>query len=340
MLTTLFASYRNTATLVSLILEGGFMCPHRTIDEYVDAYTNFKPTDGEVWVCKEPLPFFNIPEKVDRLDFDKMREPRVFFAGCPCSIFSLPIDARPSSVAFILYEGILYGRYLLDSYLVDTVSQNAELVRIGFARHKPGNETVVDEPLAILAALQWINKSPQELIQISRKNMNDTNGFEAYLFFHLRQIFEMPMELDTVFTFRSDFTSENCPWQHEKFELVTVCTDEDGTQRVSVVTPSSGPSSNIGFKVSSGEDVLEWISTNRRQVTFCFPPSSMGPDILFFGRSEASGKLVLLVITCQAYNVIKKEHLINGVRNVTPSWFWKDKRHKVSLFPWIVLPLE
>jgi hypothetical protein len=71
---TLINSYRNTATLVSLILEGGFMCPHRTIDEYVNAYTDFKPTDGENWVCKEPPPSFNIPEKVVRLDFDKMGE--------------------------------------------------------------------------------------------------------------------------------------------------------------------------------------------------------------------------------------------------------------------------
>jgi hypothetical protein len=199
---------------------------------------------------------------------------------------------------------------------------------------------VVDGPLAILASLQWINTTVNALMEVSRHNLKGTTGLDAYLFFHLRHVFETPTELDTVFTFRSDFTVGNCPWQHEKFELVTVWADEDGTQRVSTVTPSSGPSSSIGYRSTSGEDVLEWISTNRRQVTFCFPPSSMGPDVLFFGRSKASRKVVLLVMTCKAYDDIKKHHLIRGVHSVTPSWFWKDKSPKASLFPWIVLPLE
>jgi hypothetical protein len=71
---TLLTRFRSTAALVSLILEAGYRCPHRTINKYVKVFTDFEPTDGESWTNHEPpLPLdFNFETKVTRLNFDKM----------------------------------------------------------------------------------------------------------------------------------------------------------------------------------------------------------------------------------------------------------------------------
>ena len=74
-LTRHFARYRNTATLVSLMLAGGYRCPHRTIDEYVKVFTNFTPTDADNWTVHEPLLLdFDCNATVTKLSFEKMSE--------------------------------------------------------------------------------------------------------------------------------------------------------------------------------------------------------------------------------------------------------------------------
>jgi len=244
---------------------------------------------------------------------------------------------QASTLSIAIYDQILYGRYSLSAF---ASADRATFVEYGFARHKSTiRDTVIDEPLAILAALQWVNKSAKlSLFECLRhdigRHSKRKNGFEAYLAFYLRKVFEMTPELDAVFTFRKDFAG--LPWCHDKFELVTVSNPGNGSDPlISVVTPSCGPSSNVGFLANSGEEVLEWISTNKDQFTFCFPPESFGPDLLLFLRSKVSGKLLLVVIQCKKCDSVKKQVLIHGVRTVTPSWFWKSKDKKVCSFLWI-----
>ena len=94
------------------------------------------------------------------------------------------------------------------------------------------------------------------------------NVFEAYLAFHLREAFETAPKLNEVFTFRRGSTQRMEPsWQLERFELVTVvASDDKGQPQDWVTTPSSGPSSELGFSASSGEGVLDWIHTNKLRV--------------------------------------------------------------------------
>jgi hypothetical protein len=189
----------------------------------------------------------------------------------------------------VVHGQIIYGCHSLGSF---TSAVRATFVEYGFARHRRGiNDTVLHEPLTILAALHWLNKRPsfsvfECLRQDIGKHSNRKNGLESYLTLYLRKIFEMAPTLDAAFTFRDDFArqgSTDLAWQHEKFELVTVTATADrNNPLVSIVMPTSGPSSNIGFLAESGEDVLQWISTNSNQFSFCFPPKNCGPDILCF----------------------------------------------------------
>ena len=234
-------------------------------------------------------------------------------------------------LADVVFTQFVYGSYSLSS--IDS-PYRATFVQYGFARHKTGTRTeVIDEPLIIFAALTWLKKQKQfSLLDCLRRDihMHSTrrNGFEAYLAYYIREIFETPQKLDAVFTFRSDFASRtDLSWQHDTFELVTV-----SKAKVSPITKSSGPSSSIGFIAVSGEEVLEWIKTNDEKYVFCFPSESFGPDILFYLRCQRSQKLLIAVVQCRKYEQVEQDCLIHGLRTVSPPWFWRSKNLEVCHF--------
>jgi hypothetical protein len=226
----------------------------------------------------------------------------------------------------IVFNQFVYGSYSLSS--IDS-PYRATFVQYGFARHKTGiRGEVIDEPLIIFATLTWLKKQQKlSLLDCLRRDvhMHSTcrNGFEAYLAYYIREIFETPQKLNAVFTFRSDFTSRTClSWQHDTFELVTVSRAE-----VFPITKSSGPSSSIGF-IAAPDEVSEWIETDDK-FTFCFPPESFGPDILFYLRSQSSQKLLIAAVQCRKYDEVDQNCLIHGLRTVSPPWFWRSKDLKV-----------
>ena len=232
-------------------------------------------------------------------------------------------------LANALFTQFVYGSYSLSS--IDS-PHRAIFVQYGFARHKTGTAAaVIDEPLFIFAALTWLKKEKKfSLFDCLRQDIHmhsaRSNGFEAYVAYYIREIFEKSQNLDAVFTFRSDFASRtDLSWQHDKFELVTV-----SGATVSPITKSSGPSSSIGFIAVSGEEVLEWIKTNDDGYTFCFPPESFGPDILFYLRSQRSQKLLMAAVQCKKYQEVELSSLIHGLRTISPPWFWRSKDLKVS----------
>ena len=235
----------------------------------------------------------------------------------------------------MIRDQVLHGRY---DPILTGIQDEKDFVQYGFARHKDGT-TVIDEPLAILAAREWLDQNPRfsmtsRLHRDIKKHSSDHNGFEDYLTIFLRHIFATGLALDKVFTFRGDFAERpDLAWQYEEFELVTVVglANKEGPQ-ISVLTPSSGSSHNIGFSTKKGEEVLEWISTNSERCTFCFPPKSFGPDLLFFVQSKKSGKILLVMIQAKQCIEVVNRDCIEGMRTVTPSWFWKRKKRRVGPF--------
>jgi hypothetical protein len=52
-----------------LILATGPNSPHKILDKFVKSFTNFSPTDGEMWYAAEPdVEDFHL----EKLDFDRM----------------------------------------------------------------------------------------------------------------------------------------------------------------------------------------------------------------------------------------------------------------------------
>jgi len=113
-------------------------------------------------------------------------------------------------LAEAVFTQFVYGSYSLS--LIDS-PHGAIFVQYGFARYKTGTRAdVIDEPLIIFAALTCLKKQKQfSLLDCLRRDIHmhsaRRNGFEAYLAYYIREIFETSQNLDAVFTFRSDFAS-------------------------------------------------------------------------------------------------------------------------------------
>lgn len=206
-------------------------------------------------------------------------------------------------------------------------------VQCRFSRFARGTATI-DEPLAILAAMEWLSQFPRfSLFHRLHRDIDshtpDQTGFEVFLMFYLRHVFEGAPALNEVFTFRGDHAERpDLAWQHEKFELVTVV-DPGENIKISPLTSYSGSSANLGLSAKSDEQVVEWISTNAKRYTFCFPTKSFGPGILFFVRSRETQKILLVLMQAKRYRTVDKQTLVGGVRSITPSWLWRSKRKMV-----------
>lgn len=215
----------------------------------------------------------------------------------------------------------------------------------GFARtisrkHIIDEEHVIDEPLAIMAVSNWLDEKRRfSLLECLQREISKhapgKNAFEAYIAFYVRKAFEKTARLNDVFTFRRDFArrkDSDLSWQTDEFELVIVSIPAGADERrISVVTPSSGPSSNLGFLAKTDDDVLKWISENQDCYAFCFPTESAGPDFFFFVRNKASGRLLLAALQAKHHKKVDKPTLVQRVRTVTPSFFWKSKGEKVHV---------
>ncbi|PVF94287.1 hypothetical protein CPB86DRAFT_49890 [Serendipita vermifera] len=306
--------YRSTATLIVLLLLGGYKCPHRTIGKIVEAYASFKPTEAVDWVKKEPdFPPINIAVEVPKLKLDKLS----------------PMQAK--TLSEMLHKQFFAGRYLIGPFDAEA---RTTFVEQGIARISTDlGHSYIDEPLIKAALDTWFKQRPHfSLFEWCRSRIDvhssEINGYEAFTTHYLLTALENSPWLKDVFTLREDQAQQSDPtWSESTLQLVTLSKGVyDDNARISVVTHNSGPSANIGFRANSNEDVLEWMAENKQQVAFCYPPPLMGPDILFFVQFQQSKQLILVAIQAKKHEIVDRNVLMEGVRTVTPSWFWRRRR--------------
>jgi hypothetical protein len=249
-------------------------------------------------------------------------------------------------------DQVVYGHYTLKLFVLED-DINA-FIEYGFARSRSRNNMthdVIDEPLAILVAMGWLNKHAEySFVNLLQHNIGQhaprKNGFECYFAFYIRKVFEGMLSLNEVFSFRHDFAlraNTDLTWQREKFELVTVSRPAStGQQEVFCCHTIQRSFIERRFRWQpTNQDLLDWISTNEEQFAFCFPPVSAGPDVLFFLRSKSTQKLLFVAAQTRNYQSVTIKHLAQGVRMVTPSWLWKSTDKKVRVtqsFPCLLQP--
>ena len=230
---------------------------------------------------------------------------------------------------------MVYGSFSLAPFAPK--NEIGTFIEFGVARTRL-EEQVIDEPLAIMAISNWLYEEGRfSLLDCLRRELGKhaprKNGFQAYLAFYIHKVFEKASRLNDVFSFRGDFArrqGSDLPWQSEEFELVTVSSPVGtGEQQTSVVAPLRGPSSNVGFLAKTDDEVLNWASENQNRYAFCFPTETAGPDIFFYLRNKSTGELLLVAMQAKFYQDVDSATLVDGVRTVTPSLFWKGKGGKV-----------
>jgi hypothetical protein len=102
-------------------------------------------------------------------------------------------------------------------------------IEYGIARTRK-DDHVIDEPLVIMAAWNWLNRNGHfNILNSLQRRIGEhaprKNGFEAYLAFYLRKVFQKAKRLDDVFTFRSDFDlrrSTDLSWLNDPSQKVRV----------------------------------------------------------------------------------------------------------------------
>ncbi|XP_006457031.1 hypothetical protein AGABI2DRAFT_122905 [Agaricus bisporus var. bisporus H97] len=302
----LHGRHRFTAGYVAELIRNGFRQPHRLLNAYVQHFTKFSISDADKYVEHEEQQ--DLPKLSQyRLDFSKLRE--------------------NTDMLTTIHQ--ITTHYLMRSITPSIGGDEAMYVEYGFARFVDSETQIVsiDEPLVLLAAIQWMNTNHQSNYKILARDIrthnSDYNGFENYIAFCLDLIFSEEHCLSNVFNFHGTVPA----WADMKAQLVSVFCEETGNieSSVSSFTQFVAPSVSLGINTKDPELLLSWLG-HRFHTPFCFPHRSMGPDVLFVLKlSDGSHIWVALQTKWCRGEQLSKQLLLHAMKSVTPSKYFLDK---------------
>jgi hypothetical protein len=204
------------------------------------------------------------------------------------------------TIVSIVFEYLLCGR------VKPIVSpDNRALVECGFARFRnDDDDTIVDEPLALLAAATFFTDSTTWSIRgLLSSHLSSSSphsrglSFEHYVAFLLANAFKSPRALSSVFTFigKTKLSGERASLVglHLADSGQFICTPID-------ISSNAGPHYKLGSSPSSSLETLEWLK-NPKSTSFCFPPNVVGPDVILTLQLSDGGILRVLV-QCKQHN--------------------------------------
>jgi len=137
-------------------------------------------------------------------------------------------------------------------------------------------ETLIDEPLAVLAGLYHMESTAWTLHEGFVEDLCHSNpqarggSFQISIAFALAMTFQEPKCLSDVFDF-----AEPCELMNQKARLVAI----DGDVICYPVSPREGPAAILGRHCKTFEDTLQWFQ-NPQGVALCFPSDKVGPDCI------------------------------------------------------------
>lgn len=214
----------------------------------------------------------------------------------------------------------------------------AMYVEYGFARFDDSETRVVviDEPLVLLAALEWMNKNHRVSYKLLSRDISTHdrtfNGFENYIVFCLDLIFWKERRLSDVFTFHGTAPS----WADQEARIVSVYSPDSDHPEACAVCFSRLTASSVtsGMNAKSPELTMSWLK-HRQRPPFCFPHQSMGPDVMFILQLSDGSHIWVALQTKWSLGEkgnlkLSKQLLLHAMKSVTPSHYFLDK---VSRFP-------
>ncbi|KAG8813583.1 hypothetical protein FRC18_002395 [Serendipita sp. 400] len=252
----LHGRHRFTATYTSCLLVNRFAYPRSVMNWFFHRMSEFEIADEAVEEVEPQIEF-------GTFDFSKLQNDERMWRQLAVFVFDYIFDGNPRSVG----------------------GPDADkLVEYGFARFNSPKLATVDEPLVLLAAFKHFNEKTlwtwsYFLNEAMTQSDDSARGvsFERFIAHLLGTAFKSPVKLSDVFTFQG--TND---LRDKEAQLISI--RKSRNQHVGLpidITSSKWPTYRLGRKCKDPNEMLSWAKDPEGTV-FCFPPSSMGPDLILF----------------------------------------------------------
>ncbi|KAG8768995.1 hypothetical protein FRC15_004829, partial [Serendipita sp. 397] len=293
---------RFTASFAEQLLNGGWTrdapaSPHKLLNAYVKAYSEFMPVDGPKDIMSEE------PE-VDQIfirTFDWTH-----------------IESHPNfaaDLAMTIYSYLIQGKQL------PLYKRHRYLIEYGLARFTRTGQIGIQEPLALVSILQYFQNndySPSKYLR-THFQFSRGNAFESIVLFALTELFLRQQRLGDVFAFHDD----SCELAGSEGSIVRRTSNGDFVPLGSI--PSSPP---IRLVTMAGNirEVTSWIQNGT--TGWCIPPNYMGPDLLTWIQLTSSRR-VLMAIQARSYfsgneEILSAGLMASAIDTINPKVFYSD----------------
>jgi hypothetical protein len=325
-----FRRRRFTATFLSRLIQNNFQSPHRVLNDFFQAMTGFRPSDGD-YMCNLEPPICTEMQKPRGFEFSRLADgnpnPNRF-------IHLIVLTYRCIDPELLRDTAGLIFDYVFQGQSRDIVgSARKKLVEYGVARFSDARGVVADEPLALLAAVDYFSRQTAWTFDhFMRDALSSSNPalrgstFEHFAAFLIALAFKSPTRLSSVFNFISanDLANELAQlvaldWADGKF----VCTPVD-------VFSNSGPAYILAHTACTESETLSWLRDPKR-VVFCFPVKSVGPDGFLVLRL-LDGRVVRIILQFKQLtsNTIGPKETKDAFESTDPMQFLKEKVRPVE----------
>jgi hypothetical protein len=194
------------------------------------------------------------------------------------------------------------------------------LVEYGVARFGDIKKLVTDEPLALLAAIRYFEKTAWSLRYFLNEALTQSYAgargvalehFGAYIF---ALAFNSPRRLGEVF----EFVGSN-DLEQETGHLVAVHKQKDGkfVAHPVNITSDALPTYILGRSPSDARQTLSWLEDPGRTV-FCFPAHIIKPDLILLLQLSDTRLLRVLVQFKQMPDTISRAETLKASESVNP----------------------
>ncbi|KAJ7593955.1 hypothetical protein C8J56DRAFT_424675 [Mycena floridula] len=281
--TWLRVRHRQTALLVTALMEQGFQSPHTLLNQVFLRLSNFQGSeDGAEWISKEPP-----TEWIQAKDYDPY----------PCEFLSADTLLR-STVHEILFHYIATGEHP-PYFGYDRVGLVSRI--LGRFVDTEMQQIAIDEPITLCCAMKWFIKkyrSKKTYEQFLRYFQHSTvrRPYSPTTFICIYLLYAMQSRpLSSVFR----LLAADSTWAEHEAQLVVMSKQaESGICSVDATeanTLLSGPNP-LAFNAQTRDDVLAWLR-HERNAAFCICPSNCSANLLFVVRIQANYMWVALKTT-------------------------------------------
>ncbi|KAJ6624662.1 hypothetical protein B0H10DRAFT_2186505 [Mycena sp. CBHHK59/15] len=322
----LHGRFRFTAAFMRELLRAEYKSPHRLFNAFIKKVTSpedndvggFQPTDAEeFWEPKECGPI----GELKKFKFEKLKR---------------------NNALMLRVQTVVQQFFMRSELTMNLGPAEHQAVEFGFARFRtiegPSKQlTVIDEPLAVLALIEWLPKNGlpiwDTLALDARNAKNEAGGYntlEEYFGYYFSTVFDGVRPLDQIFVF--DRGGALPDWALKPAKLVSLYqVNNTPPQRViesGFVGCSARPSIALATSSGSYEHTKLWLDYAYRSA-ICFPDVLMGPDILFILELWNKKRIWVAVQSKYSHDdLLNWDTFVKALASVKPSKFYHN--HKTT----------